>query len=279
MFTQSQVIRREDAVHHVWGDTTSGFVTDRVVSSTDQLHVLEFELPPGSEFRHSETNQTIFAADVLYYVLEGELILANPQTGEVVRADAGSGRLFHAATWHNGFNPGQRTVRVLEFFSPPPSRGTASEYARRQPALPESHYLDRRWHKRWPAASAERDESTTFHLAHTSTALLAFRDTQASHLLSIIVDTDYLRVVEGVVQPGHVEDFEPVEQESVLVVIDGELWVDVWSPETMYNATTVLRPGDAMFLAVGSTERVLVRSTEPARYLRGSGEVPADWTL
>lgn len=266
-------------MHHVWGDTTSGFVTDRVVSSTDQLHVLEFELPPGAEFRHSENNQTIFAADVLYYVLEGELILANPQTGEVVRAEAGSGRLFHAATWHNGFNPGQQTTRVLEFFSPPPSRGTASEFARRQPPLTETHYLDERWRKRWPAAADEQRATTSFHRAHTSTALLGFRDADPSHLLSILVDTEYLRVVEGVVQPGHVEDFASVEQESVLVVVDGELWVDVWSPETMYNATTVLRPGDAMFLAVGSAERLLVRAAAPARYLRGSGEVPADWTL
>jgi len=82
-FKEPTHIKRDNMVLHTWGDSTSGFVTDRVISSTKQLHVLEFELGPSSGFRHSSINQTIFAADILYFVLEGDLILANPKTGEV----------------------------------------------------------------------------------------------------------------------------------------------------------------------------------------------------
>ena len=49
-FVEPQLIRRVDVAHHVWGDAEGGFVTDRVISSSDQLHVLEFELPPGGRF-------------------------------------------------------------------------------------------------------------------------------------------------------------------------------------------------------------------------------------
>src|SRR3712207_2403406 len=119
-FTRPQLIRREDVVHHVWGDAEAGFVPDRVICSTAQLHVLGYDLPPGGEFRHSPANQTVFGADVLYFVLEGTLVLANPETGEVLPVREGTGALFHRGTWHNGFNPGRGAVRVLEFFSPPP---------------------------------------------------------------------------------------------------------------------------------------------------------------
>ena len=61
---EPQLIRRVDVPHHVWGDDEGGLVTDRVISSSDQLHVLEFELPPGGRFGHTASNPTLFAADV-----------------------------------------------------------------------------------------------------------------------------------------------------------------------------------------------------------------------
>jgi hypothetical protein len=277
-FVEPHVIRRTEAVTHVWGDTQSGYVTDRVLSSTDHLHVLEYELPPGGGFRHSAQNPTVFGADVLYYTLEGSLLLCNPATGEVVTGETGTGRLFHRGTWHNGFNASvTETVRVLEFFSPPPSRGTASDFATRQEALDEPRYVDKRWQGRWPAARGERDASSSFHRVARKNALLSFRDRVPSHLLATLVSTEFLTVVEGLVQPGHVEEFQPVERESVVVVIEGELWLDVWGDGIGYQATSVLSAGDSMFLPAGCSERMLVRAASPARYLRGSGEVPDGW--
>ena len=116
-FTEPRLVRRVDAVAHVWGDDEAGYVTDRVISSTDQLHVLEFELAPGGGFRHSAMNPTIFGADVLYYVLAGTLVLANPETGEVTVTEAGSGRLFHRGTWHNGFSASSVEPETYEDFT------------------------------------------------------------------------------------------------------------------------------------------------------------------
>ncbi len=276
-FTSPTVIRRDDAAHHVWGDDEGGLVTDRVIVSTTSLHALEFELPPGGEFRHSILNPTVFAGDVLYFVLAGELVLANPQTGEVARVPAGTGRLFHRDTWHDGFNPGDATARVLEFFSPPPARGAASEYARSRPGLEQAVYADTRWRGRWPEDRGLQQAASSFLAADPGTGLLSFRDTRPTHLLSTIVDTPYLRVAQGTVAPGHVEGFATVAAESLLVVTSGELWADVWSEQDGYRATSSLRAGDAMYLPVGCQERVLVRASDPATYLRGWGEVPDGW--
>jgi mannose-6-phosphate isomerase-like protein (cupin superfamily) len=278
-FDHSTVVRREATAHHVWGDKESGLVTDRVYVSSDILHVLEFELGPGGGFRHSPTNKTIFAADVMYCVLEGELVIADPEHGEVQVVQEGEQVLFRRDTWHHGFNPSQSSVRVLEFFAPPPSQGTASQYARYQPMLEEAHYKDERWAQRWPMARRERDDATRLHVTRPSSSMWSFADSDPTHLVGVLADTEHLTVSAGRVYAGHVEDPRKVELESMLVVTSGEIWVDAQDESDGTFATTRLLPGDAVYVAAGSQLRVLSRSSEPATYLFGSGRpLPEGWT-
>lgn len=278
-FTGAAVLRRPAVAHHVWGDSGSGLVTDRVYVSSDTLHVLEFELGPGGGFRHSADNKTVFAADVTYSVLAGTLVIADPEHGEVQLVEAGEHVLFRRDTWHHGFNPGQDVVRVLECFAPPPSRGTASGYAVHQPMLAESRYRDERWDRRWPAAAGERAAVRRLHLLRDAEGIWGFAGDRPTHLRSCLVDTEHLSVHRGLVFPGHVEDPLPVDDESLLVVTEGELWADVQDPQSGGFAANCLQAGDAAFLPAGSRLRVLVRSGRRASYLMGSGRpVPAGWT-
>ncbi len=270
-------VRRDEAAHHVWGDAESGLVSDRVISSTDQLHVLEFQLTSGTGFRHSATNPTVFAADVVYACLEGELTLADPETGEVVIAQAGSAIAFGRDTWHHGFATAAGTTTVLEFMSPPPSRGTASTYAQRQPLLQASRYADTRWAGHWPEARAERAATSRLHHLTLDSALLSFAQSSPAHLLRTLVDHDLLRVVHGTLAPGSVEDFRPVDRESVLRVLTGEIWVDTHDPATGTYTVLSLTTGDHAFLPLGIQARLLERAGHGATYLLGSARVPSDW--
>ncbi|MET0417464.1 MAG: hypothetical protein ABW022_15740 [Actinoplanes sp.] len=276
-YAEPTVLRRQETAHHVWGDTSAGLVTDRVYSSSMSLHVLEFELPGGAAFTHSESNKTVFAGDVAYCVLDGELVLANPQVGEVRRVRAGQGVLFRRDTWHHGFNPTGTTTRVLEFFSPPPSRGTASEYAKQQPNLAEVTYVDRRWEGRWPAARAEREREASLHLLDDDRALWGFAGTAATHLTATWVDTEFLTVVHGIVHPGNVEEFRPCTDETVVVCTGGELWVDVRREDGTFSPACLV-PGDGVVLPAGTPWRALVRASHVASYLLGEGRVPSGWT-
>ena len=278
-FDAATVVRRRDTAHHVWGDTESGLVTDRVYVSSADLHVLEFSLEPGGGFRHSATNKTVFAADVMYCVLEGELVLVEPQTGEVRVVAAGDQVLFRRDTWHHGFNPSPEPLRVVEFFAPPPSRGTASQYARHQEMLDEVHYRDVRWSGRWPEARAERDDAARLHVVPGSDAVWGFASESPTHLTGLLADTEHLTVVTGRVYAGHVEDPRKIEDESFLVVTSGELWVDVAEAQGDHYATACLLPGDAVFVPAHATLRVLSRSGKPSTYLMGSGRpVEPGWT-
>ena len=276
-FEKATHVKRSDMALHVWGDALSGFVTDRVISSTKQLHVLEYELAPGGEFRHSASNQTVFAADVLYFVVEGELVLANPQTGEVVSVKEGTGRLFHRGTWNHGFNPGQKNVRVIEYFSPPPAMGAASEFSKSQPALPENKYDMGKNVKNWPENHQVMQLKTSFWEVSDEKSILSFRDAAPTHLIATVVSTQFLQVIKGTIQPGHMDDFADVEKESLIYMLEGQMWVDVFDPAQGQSSVAILEAGEAMFLPAGVRERLLVQSSTRAVYLRGSAEVPSDW--
>ena len=139
-FETPTVIRAADAVRHTWGDEAAGFVEDWIYVSSQQIHVIVFGLEPGGAFRHSDSFRTVFAADELLHVLQGTLVLANPETGEVVRAEPGESIFFRRDTWHHGFSYGDEPLRVLELFAPPPATGTSGAYARTRPYLDESVY-------------------------------------------------------------------------------------------------------------------------------------------
>ena len=103
---------------HLWGDEEAGEVADWIYVSSDRIHQLVYGLSPGGAFRHSDAFRTVFAADVVYYVLSGTLVIANPSTGEVQRLDPGDAAFFRRDTWHHAFNYSAEPLRVLEFFVP-----------------------------------------------------------------------------------------------------------------------------------------------------------------
>lgn len=139
-FSGAAVIPRSQAARHVWGDAESGEVLDRIYVSNEAIHQLLFEIPAGGQFTHSPEFRTVFGADEVLYAVDGDLVVANPQTGQLVRISAGEAVFFGPDTWHHAFNWGTGPARVLEFFAPPPATGTSGAYARRRPLLARSSY-------------------------------------------------------------------------------------------------------------------------------------------
>ncbi len=127
---------------HVWGDAEAGEVADWIYASTGKIHCLVFGLPVNGAFRHSREFLTVFGADEWLCVLEGTLAISNPETGEVERIPTGGSVFFRKDTWHHAFACDGEPLKVVEFFSPPPSTGSSGAYARTRPYLEESRYAD-----------------------------------------------------------------------------------------------------------------------------------------
>jgi quercetin dioxygenase-like cupin family protein len=242
-FAGPALIRRADVTRHVWGEPASGEVFDWIYASTEKVHMLVFGLPPGGAFRHSEDFRTIFAADELLHVLEGVLVLADPETGEVRRAAAGESVFFSRDTWHHAFALGPGPLRVLELFAPPPAAGASSAYARAQPFLAESRYADDALLGAWPPAAPRAERLR----------LLDRRDVlwrrDLGVLCGILVSTEHLTAALLELGPGEAAAPHAHGGDEVLLALDGPLWVRAWHGDAVH--VFELEAEDACYLPEG----------------------------
>lgn len=231
-------IRAEDAVRHVWGDEESGFVQDWIYVSSQRIHAIVFGLAPGEAFRHSESFRTVFAADELFHVLRGTLVLANPETGEVVRAEPGESVFFRRDTWHHGFSYGADELRVLELFAPPPATGASGAYALTRTYLAESLYADDRLLGRSVGPAA----TPSFRVLRPGEATWRL---DRGVLVGLLVSTEHLTVGTMRVPPGRSSETESHAGDELCYVTAGSLRVAAGGVEA------TLSPGDAFYVPAG----------------------------
>jgi quercetin dioxygenase-like cupin family protein len=244
VFDGPALIRRAEVTRHVWGDPAAGEVFDWIYASTEKVHMLVFGLPPGAGFRHSEDYRTIFAADELLHVLDGVLVIADPETGEVQRAGAGESVFFRRDTWHHAFALGPEPLRVLELFAPPPAAGASSAYAREQPYLEASRYADDALLGDWPGARTPEPRLRVLRPGD----VLWRRDLGV--LCGILISTEHLTVATLELGPGEVAAAHEHGGDEVVMALGGSLWVRVWHQGEVH--VFELEPEDVCYLPEGS---------------------------
>ena len=264
-YDRPTVIRPPFVTSHLWGDEASGFVGDEVLISSDKIHALIFTLPPGGRFGHSEANRTVFAADEVYYVIEGRLALANPATGEVRQAEAGEAVFFRRDTWHHGFNRSAGPLRVLEIFAPPPATGASSAYAATQPYLRDPRYVRDDVLGRWPLERDKIDETATLHLMRKQDQCLRL---EGDLLAGLIASTEHLTVTDNDLLPGQASDFRAHPGEAFLFVTAGRL--NVHTPDAAESNWWDIRAGDAFAVPGSLPYRCVNQGAEPARFIAGA---------
>jgi quercetin dioxygenase-like cupin family protein len=271
-FAGPAVIAGADATRHVWGDPESGEVLDRIYVSNDRIHQLLFEIGPGGQFTHSASFRTVFGADEVLYAIDGDLVVANPETGQVVRVAAGEAVFFGPDTWHHAFNWGTGPVRVLEFFAPPPATGTSGAYAQQRPLLGSSNYYgDGALGQVIPGTGgpAEQGRAATrpgrLTVVRPQDYVWRLDGDRAPVLTGIIASTPRLTVVRCEVrgtgwsgwlsQAGDAGGY--VLTGSLLLQLDGRAWHE-------------LAPGDGFYLPGGQRYQVKNASAGITTYLSGS---------
>ena len=257
----------EAATRHLWGDQASGEVADWIYVSSDKIHHLVFGLPPGGGFRHSDAYRTVFAADEVLYVLSGTMVIANPETGEVHQVAAGDAVFFGPDTWHHAFNYGTEPLRVLEFFAPPPSQGTAGTYARTRPNLTAVTYTQDRWLGRWPAARVEARHQHTMQVLRAGEALWRLEGHDRPILVGILATTDRLTVGKVRVLPGQHSDAHVHGGDESLYLLEGSL--NVRLPEHEGQSWFELKPADGFYIPQGVPHQYYNIADRPVDFIFG----------
>lgn len=253
-----------EVTRHTWGDPEAGLVEDWIYVSSGLLHGIVFGIDPGGCFRHSEDFRTVFGADEVLHVLQGTFVLANPETGEVVRLEPGESVFFRKDTWHHGFSHGAEPVRVLELFAPPPSTGTSGPYARTRPYLEQERwrYGDELLLGSLPGASGP--PGTT--LRPVDRASRAHR-LEGDALVGLIASTEYLTAASVRLVPGGSTPERRHGGDALVVVEDGALVVE--AEHDGDGQRFELGRWDAAYLPIGTTYRLVGAGGGPVDAILG----------
>ena len=277
-FSEPTHIRYADVTRHLWGDPEAGEVADWIYASTDKIHQLLFGMRPGGVFRHSDSFRTIFAADIVYYVLSGTMIFANPESGEVQRVNPGEGAFFRRDTWHHVFNYSSEPLRVLEYFAPPPSQGTSGSYARKQPLLEEVKYTQDDILGRWPMERAQIEADFSFHVIREQDLRWRMEGTFGNEVLvGLLAATEHLTVGKIYLQPGQSTDLQRHNGDECLYLLAGSL--NMYCPEKEGQVWFELEPQDGFFVPADAAHAYHNMSDRPVEvvfgvapeYLEGGG--------
>jgi quercetin dioxygenase-like cupin family protein len=252
---------------HLWGDEDAGEVADWIYVSSDKIHQLVFGLPARGVFRHSDSYRTIFAADLLYYVLAGTMVINNPETGEVLHLTTGEAAFFRRDTWHHVWSYGDDSLRVLELFAPPPSQGTSGAYARTKPILTEVRYTRDDLLGRWPAAQEEVEQARTILPVRAGDILWRLEGTTEQVLVGILVSTEHLTAGKVELLPGQRTEIQAHGGDKSLYVVTGT--VNVRLNEQAAPSWFELAPNDGFYLPAGTRHQLYNITDRPAAVVFG----------
>lgn len=264
-FDRASAIPYAQVTRHLWGDEKSGAVDDWIYVSSDKIHQLVFGLAPGQAFRHSPEYRTIFGADEILYVLEGTYVSANPETGEVHVANAGEAIFFRKDTWHHGFNHSRTPLRVLEFYAPPPSKGTSGAYARTKPYLETSRYARNDVLGRLPMQAGTGEN--TMKVLRDHDLVWRLEGERQGALVGLYAATDQLTVGKMRLLPGQNADLERHGGDEGLYVLSGTL--NVLVPDAEGQKWFDLHPKDGFFVPEGTAHQYRNVGAEPVEFLFG----------
>jgi quercetin dioxygenase-like cupin family protein len=260
-----------DAALKLWGDEGSGFVNDWIYVSNDRIQQLLFSMAPGTRFGHSEQYRTNMGADEIFYVLSGVLLLANPETGEVHRLEAGDAAWFGPDTWHHGFSQGTETLRALEFFAPPPATGSSQPYANTKPYLSEPRYARDEWIGRWPAAAEEAAAAETQYVIRPEQVMWRVEGREQPILVGIYLSTEQLTAGCIELLPGQRSDSRTHGGDLAGYVLEGRLNLCILDPGGNPRARQWFQSDeeDGIFVPAGTVYQLFNMTDRPVRMMFG----------
>lgn len=267
-FSEPTFIPYDKVTRYLWGDQESGLVNDWIYLSSSKIHQLVFGFPAGDGFRHSESYRTIFGADEVLYVLQGGMILANPESGEVHVVRKGESVFFRKDTWHNAWAMPGEELRVLEYFAPPPSTGTSGKYAQSKPYVSKPKYERQELIGKWPMAKAEAALRGHFTVLREADRLWSLSGGDPRVLIGIIASTEHLTSGKVTLAPGGRSAVMQYAGDAGLYLETGRLNIQLVEsdlPQDWFE----LSPRDGFYLPEGARYRLYNMGTDSCDVLFG----------
>ena len=264
-FKEPTVVRHMEATRFLWGDEESHQVSDYIYGRGERITAMIYSLRPGEYFKTSSLWKPLYKQDRFYYVLQGNLAIHDPESGEVAVATEGEAIFWSGLKWHFGYNFGQKETLVLDWYAPPERAADIPEVeaSAKKPGLSQVVNGRHELLGRWPV---ERDRVQ--EAAWREGGMITIRRRDALHmihgekqpiLVSLYVSTQVISA--GVIDllPGVMAEPETHAGDEVVFCTRGRL--NIYLPDS-YDWFE-LYPKDCAFLPEGTRHQYSNYSDEP----------------
>ena len=260
-------------------------VENQVFASTDKVFMAEWILPPGS---HYEPAGLHIHGDECYYLLEGEAMAFNAETGESFVFGTGDAMLIPQRTRHQIYNMTNKRIVAIACVAPKiwadDGMGTVIPQVDcprfykgpEQPAYGEPQQsCVRACVKRsidalgkWPAPGPVLRQAKQLTIIKPQDQLSLIHGKDKHVVFSFVVSNDYMHLAVLTVPVAALSEFEKHEGDEVINVIEGELCVRIRASEDE-------RSDDATYphIRLNSREKMLIPEGVEHQYLNFTNEV------
>ena len=222
-FDEPHLTSYSETVRYTWGDDQSGQTSDWIYVSTEDVSQVVFGMPSGACYRQSDDFKDAYDSDILWRLLSGEVVVADPDTGEVGRAVAGESFFFQGEMRRFLYSTGAEPARLLEFSVP--SAIASVRHAREHTDSGVVRLAQDEFLGRWPYALREQREASRIQVLRPEQML--WRLSQKEILVGVLVSTPRLTAGEIRLRPGEVTETLGHSGPSTVFVESGLLSVQL----------------------------------------------------
>lgn len=262
-FDKPTFIPAAGAPRFLWGDPDAGYVSDWIYGSSPQIHMMAFEMTPGSRFGNSPDFKTYYNCAETYHCLEGEFTFHCPETGEVHVLRKGDTLYFPPDTWHWGYNFGAETCHILECLAPRTEEAVEA-HAKKQPWLTDIRYGQRELIGNFVPGAPQK--AARARLARAGDYLHEIVGEKQPMRVGLVCSTDKLTVGIVDLHPGQEGELIAHPSDKVVYCLDGR--ANVYVPDADPNWWE-LNAGDAGFLPASCRHAFFNTSDAMAKLIFG----------